>query len=555
MPAPTAIVPSTYGTYYGANLPVVGSAGYGYMTQRPVNGVINSAPAVMPSTAPVTLVPDYRSTAARTPVTYYRPLMTTDPATGQQVVAMAPCTSYEYQTQRVPTWGLTQVYNGGATLPAATAVAPAVSPTYTLPRGGVPLAGPIPSAQPYATAYGTYPAPGTTTITSVAPTTGSVITPATPYSAGYPAYASNYGNYSALQPPVGTTGSSVYPTAPYNGSAAGLSPYYNPGTGTGGSCGNYVPQTQPLSSVGGASPYASSPYATNPGTTLVAPPTGGQPGMALPPSQVYPPGSILPGSSTPPNYSPVLPPSGDPAAGAQPSLPMPGQSNASLNSKPQLQNVVQQPVSDGRSSTNASTTAPLREHAGHKVPSTGLMPIPVPDDFKHEPRWNPGLLNEQDQTAANSIDNRSAALGVEAQNRSIAWGSKPIHWASFKQPESAELQPTSLRDEASALELTEPMSGLRDIRGAEEIFPTPLPLAAPIRGNRGSERAAAFVPNTVKMVPLPRAAGHETPASLELSSSSNAAPAPSAYVNGSAGLAPSASGNSSRYNTGGWQAK
>ena len=70
MPAPAAIAPSNYGTYYGANLPVVGSAGYGYMTQRPVNGVINSAPAVMPSTAPVTLVPDYRSTAARTPVTY-----------------------------------------------------------------------------------------------------------------------------------------------------------------------------------------------------------------------------------------------------------------------------------------------------------------------------------------------------------------------------------------------------------------------------------------------------------------------------------------------------
>ncbi len=166
-------------------------------------------------------MPDYRTTTARTPVTYYRPILTTDPNTGAQVIVQAPCTSYEYQTQRVPTWGLTQVYNGGATLPPTGTVPAPVSPTYTLPKGGVPLSGPVGGIQPYASSYAysammppissvTPVTPSMGTITPAAPTLPAAPTTSSPYSSGYSGYASNYGNYSALQPPVGAPPATTY---------------------------------------------------------------------------------------------------------------------------------------------------------------------------------------------------------------------------------------------------------------------------------------------------------------------------------------------------------
>ncbi|MGN6135778.1 MAG: hypothetical protein ACTHOU_14920 [Aureliella sp.] len=545
MAAPAVTAPTVtggYGTYYGANLPVVGGAGYGYLAQRPAETAIAAAPAVVPSTAPVTLVPDYRTTTSRTPVTYYRPLMTTDPTTGAQVVTMAPCTSYEYQTQRVPTLGLTQVYNGGATLPATTAVAPPVSPTYTLPRGGVPLAGPLPSTQPYATAYGTYPAPGTTTVTPVAPTTGSIITPATPatpYSAGYSAYAANPSNYSTLQPTVGVSPGSVYATSPLGSSpASGLSPYYNSTpTTSGGSCGNVAPQS--LGSTGSA-PLSTSPYATTPGTLA--------PGTVLPGG--VPSGTVAPGTSLP--TSPVLPPgsvgapSSDPAAGAQPTLPLPGQSSARLDSRPQLQSVVQQPIPGARSTVNSASPLPSRDSKPGKSPGSSLMPIPVPDDFDHQPRWNPGLLNEQDQTAANAeVPSRSPEA---SRNPSAAWGSKSIHWASFKEPKSASTL-ESPADAGFDLQLSAPRSQLRDIDAIEEIQPRDAQpanarpgIAQPAMQQPAMQRPAApekLVPGNVQMVPIERAVAPAAAPGLELAPSNPA-------------------GNSSapqrgRYDTSGWQ--
>ena len=44
----------------------------------------------------------YRTSSFRVPVTYYRPVITTDPTTGQQVVVQQPCTSYVQQEQRTP---------------------------------------------------------------------------------------------------------------------------------------------------------------------------------------------------------------------------------------------------------------------------------------------------------------------------------------------------------------------------------------------------------------------------------------------------------------------
>lgn len=44
----------------------------------------------------------YRTSSFRVPVTYFRPVITTDPTTGQQVVVQQPCTSFVEQQQRSP---------------------------------------------------------------------------------------------------------------------------------------------------------------------------------------------------------------------------------------------------------------------------------------------------------------------------------------------------------------------------------------------------------------------------------------------------------------------
>lgn len=443
-------VPS-YGTYYGSNSPVIGANGYGYLTQKPPNNVIATTPTVMPPTAPVTLVPDYRSTYARTPVTYYRPVLTTDPNTGSQVVALAPCSSYEYQTQRVPTWGLSQVYNGGATLPAVTPTAPVVSPTISLPRGGIPLAGPVPGTQPYATAYGAYPSMATSTITPVAPTMGSVITPAspytnsspTPYTSGYSNYASNYGNYSALQPGTVLPPGSAYPTTPYN-------PYYGNGV-SGGSTGGGSTGGGSLGTTFAPPAYNAAPY----GSSV---PQGGM----IPYGTTTSPSLTTPIPSTPsttPNINPPANfnfPSNDPAANTNPVLP-PNNTNSSIN-KPQLQNYVQQPMPSTRSFNPSSAPAASKESQPTAESSQGLLPIPVPDDFKHEPRWNPGLLKEQDTTAAITRD-------IDPQ---IAWGAKTIHWASHKTSTGRNtpeipLPPATLRDQPTPKKFTPPVTEIPEV--------------------------------------------------------------------------------------------
>ena len=44
----------------------------------------------------------YTTSSYRVPVTYYRPVTTTDPTTGQQVTVQQPCTSFVQQSQRTP---------------------------------------------------------------------------------------------------------------------------------------------------------------------------------------------------------------------------------------------------------------------------------------------------------------------------------------------------------------------------------------------------------------------------------------------------------------------
>ncbi len=360
---------ANYGTYYGQGMPVIGPAGAGYQAQMPSGIAATTMPGIPQNTVPQTLsyVPNFNSYSNRAAVTYYRPLLTTDPNTGAQVVAMAPCTSYEYQTQRVPAFGRSALY--GSTVPPFTQPAPAGLPTYTLPSGGIPLAGVGPSVlQPTVRGYGVYPQAGI----SAAPGT--------------------------------------YPTAPL-----GQSAYY--GSNAGGSCGAYQ----------GAMPV--------PGLVAPQAPVQGYP----PPGYVSPaPGYTTPAPGYQPDYqSPNQPgiyppngaPSADPAADVAPTLPpsFPTNSSSQTYLRPKQLGIVRQPSTNNSQQVGGSSAHSATRDT--EAPSL-LKPIPVPDGFEERPRWNPGLLQENDLTAERSSRDSQVVVVVE---------SKKIHWASFE-GESRALQ-------------------------------------------------------------------------------------------------------------------
>jgi hypothetical protein len=356
---------ANYGNYYGSMMPVVGPSGYGYPAAQPNGVAAATAPTIM------SYVPDYRTSQYRAPVTYYRPLVTTDPNTGAQVVALAPCTSYEYQTQRIPTFGYNGVMGSYSTPPVVPP--PPSMPTYTLPSGGVPLAAGGPAAV-------------------MPPSSGA-------YAMGY---GSPYRSYSLQQPampqqPILTAPpAGAYPTQPLS-SAPG---YYGSGS-TGGSTGSYV-----------------SPSYT-PG--LVAPPAPYTPAPTTPynPSSPYNSSPSIQGPSFPVNPPPSTMPR-DPAGDLQPVLPPLG-TNANLE-RPQLKAIVRQPVTNN--SFNSEANAPAESRPS---PGPTMTPIPVPADFEQQPRWNPGLLNEQDRTAQRPVTPSEHA-----------GQSKSIQWASFKSESKPE---------------------------------------------------------------------------------------------------------------------
>ena len=370
---------AAYGTYYGPQLPAVGSAGAGY-TVAPPSGVTATT---MPST--LSYVPNYRTGYYRAPVTYYRPLMTTDPATGAQVVALAPCTSYEYQTSRVPTFGRRALF--GSSLLPQVQPAPQALPTYTLPSGGIPLASSTPN-------YPTSP------------------------------YTSAYGGYSSLQPqtaPIPSTGQ--YPTSPSYGSTGG------------GGCTGSFPAPAPV-------PGLSAPQA--PGTIRTPAPTWGQPttppGSSAPGTQgsgVYPSDprgseqpSLPPGFNDNTSYQGQRPELQNPRMRSIERYPAGYSSDDAATSK-------YIPLERQDSSVGYGSETP-RAESDRAVPR--LLPIPAPDDFELTPGWNSGLMSQGDLTAS--------ATGAPDMAR-YAGQSTRIHWASFEETRRAtkpELEaPTRLR--------------------------------------------------------------------------------------------------------------
>lgn len=384
------------GTYYGSQLPVIGPTGAGYQPQTPT-GI---AAATLPQT--MSYVPNFNSNALRVPVTYYRPLLTTDPNTGSQVVAMAPCTSYQYLTQRVPALGQSVLY--GAYQPPQPMQA---IPSYTLPSGGIPLSSNsfVPSAINGGTSL-------------------------------------SYSPYSAYQvsPPI-IFGSPSYPSSPLGSSI------YNNSPNGGSSCLTYSPAVPGLV----APPAATYSTPTTPPSYAqpsYAPPTNVQPSYAplgnAQPSYAQPnyPSSGISPSTLPTTPGTIMPPPsgsfGDPGNTA-PSLPPTG------TLRPRIQSIVPESSPSGSESTSRSQPSersmlsePASRPSNRDIPTTN--PIPAPEGMER-PTWSPGLLRSEDMTALRPVN----------RNAQLAGQSKKIQWASFERELTLGNLPTESNKESHSV--------------------------------------------------------------------------------------------------------
>ncbi|MFK7737963.1 MAG: hypothetical protein AB8B50_18175 [Pirellulaceae bacterium] len=425
--APANPYSAGYGNYYAPRLPVLGNGAAGYLAPRQ-NAVASS---VLPT---ANYVPNFRTNSYRGPVTYYRPILATDPNTGAQVVQMAPCTSYQDLTGRVPVPGRTALF--GSTVAPPTQPAPRTLPTYTIPNGGIPLAG-SPRTVPYA----------------ANPYSANPYTATSPYTSTTP-YASAYRGYSALQPAVPVP---QYSTTPLGNNYYGTGGY---GTTGGGSTGSYA---QPV-------PGLAAPQAP---VTRTPAPSWGQP--------TTPPGEAPPGSN-------VLPPttSSDPSGDMRPSLPQDFGGSASRGEPAsRVHSLVQSPRSERVRPTYPSVNVPSLRSEDSQVtrskPEVDLPqqraadgvemePIPVPDDFDSKSRWNPGLLREGDMTAQQSM--------VEIAR--FAGQTKKIHWASFEEPVAEARRETSSRLRRVQSEMAVPISSVPNVQTRSRIE---TPAVSTIRSN------------------------------------------------------------------------
>lgn len=412
---------ANYGTYYGAQLPAIGPAGAGYTAPMPTGIAAATLPATMPST--LSYVPNFQTQAQRTPVTYYRPLLTTDPNTGTQVVAMAPCTSYETMAQRTPALGRSALF-GSNTPPTFQPPAQAL-PTYTIPSGGIPLAYSSPAiTAPYSTAYGVY---GTNDSIGGY----SALQP----QAGLPAL----GAYPGGQIPAGMAPTSVGPAGAYPTAPLSQSPYYGSTSGgsSGGSNGMSTPwQTVAPGSVPSSIPGLVAPQASATAPAYTQPPYSSQPDYGPAPTispapSSGPPAGVYPGPADPADAPPVLPPVGTSAAA-------PTQRN---DLRPTLRSVVRHPqTSEPPQQANASRSKSDSSSSEGRSQVPTMLPIPAPADFNHEPRWNPGLLREEDMTASRPITPSGAQWAGHA---------KPIVWASFESPNHESPSHSAIAAEAT----------------------------------------------------------------------------------------------------------
>lgn len=473
-------VPPSYAANAGSQLPVYSPPSYvaqypSYASQYPAQatsqtlGYGNYAGAMPPTNNAPSLAPGFPQTVAgylptaaydtqwsRTPVTYYRPVTAFDPRYGTTVTSLQPCTSYQYQAQRVPViaprplqgdygsqannWpAITSPGYNPTGLAVSNAYAPVAQPIQNVPMVGMPMNG-----QP--NVYATMGSSGTS-LGMPATSPPTTTTNYNPQSPGLPIYPSqpNYNGSIVQNPGYATSlpamnwsnqsvGSGVVPSAAWspagNACANGncnptASPMQTP----------YVPNATSVTPIGPPT-YSSSP---NNGSSQPAYGSGGQPytpnilppagSPVLPPNQFFPPGMnpAAPGLADPESVrvpglgsSAATSPASNPASNSASvaaktpldmGLPMaaidpgakPTNNNASNQVKPDFQaggpragTLLQPGAAPTLDSSNIPPILPPRSYSG-------AQPLSAPDDYDSKPQWNPTLLDPEDRKAMEQV--------------------------------------------------------------------------------------------------------------------------------------------------------
>lgn len=465
---------------YSSNYPVV-PAGYPIQGQPVVGGMPYSAGyAGIPQSAISLGAPtNYNTSYFPVPTTYYRPVTTTDPRTGQQVTTMMPCTSYQMQALRSPAWSLGQWVHGGnqvPMVPAGPLPAATSSPGLT-PPGGTPTAlssgmsntadpnavPTLPAINPTLPVYGTQVQSGYGNPNVVANPQNQWGT----YNNGV--VSANYlpstapGTYGNAAPVPNSSGvpTGVYPSdwnVPVNNPTYPNTTAYPNTTVNGVYPNGYAP------AAGYSAPATSDTYPSLPADQqyrsapmFSAQPSGGQAG-SVQPGSMQPWDANQPSNSVQPNNA-----VNDPEANIKPVLP-PDDSTSRFQRKPdpsllssngnegKIQSVVRQPTADMREMSSKSIErvpntfkdelnlpAPPTLGTDSKPTANGngtlgpaLKPIPLPDGFDAEPQWNPSLLNSSDKTAAVQTLEQAAKKASPAKVTN-----DDVRWASFAETSSA----------------------------------------------------------------------------------------------------------------------
>ncbi len=379
--------PSYYGNY-GMLPPASGNA-------LP-NGFPQSVASAMPTAA-------YDTQWQRTPVTYYRPVTQFDPNYGTTVTSLQPCTSYQYQAQRVPMVAPTPV--GGAYAQASNQW-PAINQPGYYPTGvaNAYAMNPVPLANPNTPLPGSAVAPPTYPQVQYLPPNGTV--PASAMSPGSATFQANtnqglssavyYGSPTTnLAPPNVQGASSIVPMGPVT----------------------YLP--------GSSLPGSSLPGSSNPNPVLPpSPPSGATLDPEAARAPTWPPPPSVPSPSAPPTsaapstssaglwsdrdervakMSPMtrLPmvPIDRPLANAAPTYP----TSRSVSNDPAA---IASPF-PGSSASNPATSPTLPTYQ----PSTKTLnakPLVAPEGFDGKPHWNPKLL----PPSASPVEDKVAKLST-----------------------------------------------------------------------------------------------------------------------------------------------
>ena len=386
---------------YGSTASYYGN--YGMLPPSSGNVLPNGLPQSVASALPTAA---YDTQWQRTPVTYYRPVTQFDPNYGTTVTSLQPCTSYQYQAQRVPMVAPTPI--GGAYAQASNqwpainqpgyyptgaantyAMSPMPIATVPLPNPNAALPGSVapapvyPQVQ-YLPSNGTIPASGATPAMAISPSPATNPSPAT-FQANTnpgPSNAVYYGSATAnLAPPNIPGASSIVPMGPVT---------YLPGS------------SNPNQTLGVPQANAAASGLTNP----VLPPSGAtlDPEAARAPS--WPPPSVSPPSSVPTTSSAGLWSDRDErVAKMSPMARLPvvpidrPATNAAANAAatyPTSRSVSNDPAAIASPFPGSSASNPvLSPTLPAYQPSTKTLnakPLVAPEGFDGKPHWNPKLL-------------------------------------------------------------------------------------------------------------------------------------------------------------------